>query len=163
MVLVKKYLAPLAILVMLSAALLVGCSGNNAAQENLAKNRQYMSSVNQIMDEFDSSMESFAASVKDGEVLALNAQLAAMNKAVDSLNALDVPSDMESIQDSYVKGTESLQKAMNLYVELYQDVKLPEHGTFDYATYNDRLAEVQQLYTDGKTQLEEADKKATEA
>lgn len=152
-----------ALMVALAAGLLAGCTPQNASQENQAKNRQYMSSVNTIMETFNSGMDDFATAVKDGEVLSLTAQLSVVSTAVDSLKALDVPQDMTDIQASYVKGAEELQTALTKYVELYQDVKVPQNGSFDYATYNDRLAEIQKHYSDGVAALQDADTKATEA
>ncbi len=151
------------LMVALAACLLAGCAPQNASHENQAKNRQYMSSVNTIMETFDSNMDDFANAVKDGEVLSLTAQLSSVATAVNELKALDVPEDMTDIQASYVKGAEELQTALSKYVELYQDIKVPEGGSFDYATYNDRLAEIQKHYSDGLAALQDADTKATEA
>lgn len=155
--------AVVALMIALVTGLLAGCAPQNASHENQAKNRQYMSSVNTIMETFDSNMDGFATAVKDGEVLSLTAQLSSVSAAVDELKALDVPQDMTDIQASYVKGAEELQTALSKYVELYQDVKVPEGGSFDYATYNDRLAEIQKHYSDGVAALQDADTKATEA
>ena len=89
-----------ALMVALAAGLLAGCTPQNASHENQAKNRQYMSSVNTIMETFNSGMDDFATAVKDGEVLSLTAQLSVVSTAVDSLKALDVPQDMTDIQAS---------------------------------------------------------------
>ena len=59
-------------------AALVGCSGENAEQNAQTQNRQYMSSVNTIMDTLNTNMEEFATAVKDGEVVSLDAQLEAV-------------------------------------------------------------------------------------
>ena len=108
-------------------------------------------------------MDGFSDAVKDGEVLSLNAKLASVNDCVDKLKALEAPEALKDVHDSYVKGAEELQTALKQYVALYEDVKLPEGGTFDFATYGDRLAEIQKHYSDGVVALEEGDAKATEA
>lgn len=158
----KRFLA-LIIMSFCMVALLVGCSASNPTQENQAQNRQYMSSVNQIMEQFDAQMADFASAVKDGEILSLTSQLSAVTTAVDSLKALDVPDDMKDIQDAYVNGVEELQTALQQYVQLYQEVELPPNGSFDFSTYADRLAEIQQHYSNGVASLQDADQKATDA
>ena len=153
----------IALLSVMLIGVLSGCGAQNASHENQAKNRQYMSSVNTIMETFNANMDGFAEAVKDGEVLSLTAQLSAVNTCVDDLKNLDVPEDMTDIQASYVKGAEELQTALSQYVSLYQEVKLPEGTNFDFATYGDRLAEIQKHYSDGVAALQDADIKATEA
>ena len=46
---------------------------------------------------------------------------------------------------------------------LYEDVKAPENGTFDFATYGDRLNDVKSHYEAGIQALESADQKAADA
>lgn len=150
-------------LVAVALMLLSGCSGTSQEEDQQAQNRQYMSSVNQIMDTLDSSMDDFATAVKDGEILSLSSQLSAVDDCVNSLNDLDVPDDMEDIQASYLDGAQKLQTALQLYVQLYQDVSIPENGSFDYTTYDSRISEIQQYYNDGLASIESADEQASQA
>ena len=137
-------------------AALVGCSGNNAEQDAQTQNRQYMSSVN-------TNMEEFATAVKDGEVVSLDAQLEAVNKCVDDLNALTPPEAMTDIHKSYVTGATEMQTALAAYVQLYEDVRAPASGSFDYSTYDSRLAEIQSHYDAGIAAFQDADSKAQSA
>lgn len=142
---------------------LVGCSGNDPAQDAQTQNRQYMSSVNTIMETLGTNMEDFSTAVKDGEVVSLDSQLDAVNKCVDDLNALTVPDAMKDIQTSYVNGATELQTALQDYVQLYEDVKAPQSGSFDYSTYDQRLADIQSHYDAGIAALQDADSKAQAA
>ena len=144
-------------------ALLAGCSSQDAQQDAQAQNRQYMASVNTIMGTLNENMDDFTTAVKDGEVVSLDSQLTAVNQAVSDLEALQAPDAMKDIQTSYVNGAKELQTALSDYVKLYEDVKAPESGTFDYGTYDSRLAEVQQHYDEGIKALQDADSKAQNA
>lgn len=151
-------------IVLASALMLSGCASNaQQANDPQTLNRQYMANVNQIMDEIDAQMTEFSTIVKEGEVVSLSTQLAAINNSVDKLKALSVPDEMKDIQSDYLKGTEELQTAFAAYVDLYEDVKAPENGTFDFATYGDRLNDVKSHYEAGIQALESADQKAADA
>lgn len=160
----SRMVAFAAAIVLASALMLSGCASNaQQANDPQTLNRQYMANVNQIMDEIDAQMTEFSTIVKEGEAVSLSTQLAAINNSVDKLKALSVPDEMKDIQSDYLKGTEELQTAFAAYVDLYEDVKAPENGTFDFATYGDRLNDVKSHYEAGIQALESADQKAADA
>lgn len=160
----SRMVAFAAAIVLACALMLSGCASNaQQANDPQTLNRQYMANVNQIMDEIDAQMTEFSTIVKEGEVVSLSTQLAAINNSVDKLKALSVPDAMKDIQSDYLKGTEELQTAFAAYVDLYEDVKVPENGTFDFATYGDRLNDVKSHYEAGIQALESADQKAADA
>lgn len=142
---------------------LVGCSGNTAEQDAQTQNRQYMSSVNTIMDTLNTNMEEFATAVKDGEVVSLDAQLEAVNTCVNDLNTITPPEAMTDIHKSYVTGATEMQTALAAYVQLYEDVNAPQSGSFDYSTYDSRLADIQSHYDAGIAAFQDADSKAQSA
>lgn len=160
----SRMVAFAAAIVLACALMLSGCASNaQQANDPQTLNRQYMANVNQIMDEIDAQMTEFSTIVKEGEVVSLSTQLAAINNSVDKLKALSVPDEMKDIQSDYLKGTEELQTAFAAYIDLYEDVKAPENGTFDFATYGDRLNDVKSHYEAGIQALESADQKAADA
>ena len=160
----SRMVAFAAAIVLACALMLSGCASNaQQANDPQTLNRQYMANVNQIMDEIDAQMTEFSTIVKEGEVVSLSTQLAAINNSVDKLKALSVPDAMKDIQSDYLKGTEELQTAFAAYVDLYEDVKAPENGTFDFATYGDRLNDVKSHYEAGIQAIESADQKAADA
>lgn len=161
----NKGLGVLACAVALFCALLLsGCaSGATQANDPQTLNRQYMANVNQIMEEINAEMTEFSTVIKDGEVVSLGTQLANINNSVDKLKELSVPDDMKDIQSDYLKATEELQSAFSAYVTLYEDVKAPESGSFDYTTYNSRLADIRSHYEAGIEALQSADQKAADA
>ena len=159
----KARIILVALLAVTCLAALVGCSGNNAEQDAQTQNRKYMSSVNIIMDTLNTNMEEFATAVKDGEVVSLDAQLEAVNKCVDDLNVLTPPEAMADIHKSYVTGATEMQTALSDYVQLYEDVKAPESGSFDYSTYDSRIADIQSHYDAGIAAFQDADSKAQSA
>lgn len=144
--------------------LLVGCSAANTQVANeQTKNRQYMATVNQIMEDINKEMQDFSDAVSEGEVISLDSQLSAVKKSVEELKNLEVPEAMKDIHDLYVQGAEEMQNALVKYVDLYQDVKAPEKGNFNYGTYNSRLDEIQKHYDAGVEALKKADDKAAAA
>ncbi|WP_251197588.1 hypothetical protein [Anaerotardibacter muris] len=159
-----RFAGILAALGIACALLLTGCaSGATQANDPQTLNRQYMANVNQIMEEIDAEMTEFATIIKDGEVVSLSTQLANINNSVDKLKDLSVPDDMKDIQSDYVKGVEELQSAFAAYVALYEDVKAPENGKFDYGTYGSRLDDVRSHYEAGIEAIQNADQKASDA
>ncbi len=144
--------------------LLVGCASSaTPADDEQTKNRQYMASVNQIMEKIDTQMVDFSTAVKGGEVISLSSQLTSVSENVDALKALTVPDAMKDTHALYVKGAEELQTTLKLYVQLYQDVAAPASGSFDYSTYASRLDEVKVHYDAGIQALKDADTKVSEA
>lgn len=144
-------------------AVLVGCADTSEQDDVQAKNRQYMSSVNQIMETLNTNMDGFVTAVKEGEVVSLSSQLSAVDQCVSDLNALDVPDAMSDIHASYVEGATELQTALKDYVDLYEEVKVPASGSYDYDDYQERLKDIQSHYDAGIKALEEADEAAQAA
>lgn len=148
----------------LCVTLLAGCSSDaNEEADAQTQNRQYMASVNTIMETLNDNMTEFSAAVKDGEVVSLSSQLSAVDTCVSDLEALTVPDAMKDIQTSYVNGAKELQTALSDYVDLYEDVKAPESGSYDYSDYDSRLADIQEHYDAGIQALQDADSKAQAA
>ena len=128
-------------------AALVGCASNNEQTDAQTQNRQYMSSVNTIMETLNTNMGAFSEAVKDGEVVSLSAQLSAVDQCVSDLEGLSVPDAMGDIHSSYVNGAKELQTALSSYVQLYEDVKAPANGVAPSgADYDSRMAEIQSHY-----------------
>jgi hypothetical protein len=143
-------------------ALLTGCMAPNAETDQ-DKNRKYMAAVNETMATMEDGLAEFDEAVKSGEVVTLSNDLSVVDEAVADLKAMEVPEAMKGAHESYVKGAEEMQTALKLYVQLYEDVKAPAEGDFDYGTYSDRLKEVQDHYDTAVSELEKADKLVSEA
>ena len=143
---------------------LVGCSASNEPTDAQTQNRQYMSSVNTIMETLNTNMDTFSKAVKDGEVVSLTAQLSSVDQCVSDLQGLTVPDAMGDIQSSYVNGAKELQTALSSYVQLYEDVKAPANGVAPSTSdYNSRMADIQSHYDAGIKALQDADSKAESA
>lgn len=160
----KMRLLLVAALSVVCLSALVGCSTSTTPQtDEQSLNRQYMSSVNTIMETMNTNMESFTEAVKQGEVVSLDAQLSAVDQCVNDLNALDVPDAMKDIHSQYTTAATEMQTALSGYVQLYEDVKAPASGSYDYSDYADRLAEIQSHYDAGVKALQDADDAAKNA
>lgn len=148
----------------LALAAFTGCvQQSNTANEQQSAGRQYMSSVNQTIEELSSRLESFEAAVSRGDAVTMRTQADNAFKTLDSLVAIEAPEELESVQAGYVEGCNKLKDALNAYVELYTEIdSATEEHPFDYSTYDERIKAVQERYDEGVSLLEEADKKAAE-
>ena len=148
----------------LMAAGLGGCAQqSNTATEQQTESRQYMATVNQTVEELANRLESFEEAVSRGDAVTMRTQADNAFKTLDSLASIEVPEGLEEVQSGYVDGCNDLKEALNAYIALYTEIdSATDEHPFDYSTYNDRIAAIQNQYNDGIAKLEAADKKATE-
>lgn len=149
--------------VMLMAAL-AGCMGqDNAAAKQQADNRQYMTQVNQKMEDLKTKLTSFTDAVSRGDVVGMRTQADNAYKALDELGKIEAPDDLKEIQQEYVDGTNKLKDALNSYIELYTEIEsATEAQPFDWNSYNQRIEDIKKTYDEGIGKLQSGDNKATE-
>lgn len=145
-------------------ATLGGCAPQDtAATQQQSANRQYMTQVNQVMDDLQGKLESFTDAVSRGDVVGMRTQADNAVKSIDELNKLEVPDDLKDIQQDYVDGTGKLKDALDAYVGLYTEIdSATDDQPFDYATYDQRVSDIQKQYDDGINKLKDGDSKAAE-
>lgn len=148
----------------LMVAALGGCAQQDtAATQQQSENRQYMTQVNQSMDDLKTRLESFTDAVSRGDVVGMRTQADNAYKAIDDLNNIDVPDALKDIQAEYVDGSNDLKDALNSYIELYTEIdSATEDQPFDYSTYDQRIQDIKKQYDEGIGKLQSGDNKATE-
>lgn len=148
----------------LMVAALGGCAQQDtAAAQQQSENRQYMTQVNQTMDDLKSRLESFTDAVSRGDVVGMRTQADNAFKAIDDLNNLNVPDALKDIQKEYVDGTADLKDALNSYIDLYTEIdSATEEQPFDYFTYDQRIQDIKSKYDEGIGKLQSGDNKASE-
>ncbi|WP_302397558.1 hypothetical protein [Eggerthella sinensis] len=148
----------------LMVAALGGCAQQDtAATQQQSENRQYMTQVNQSMDDLKTRLESFTDAVSRGDVVGMRTQADNAFKAIDDLNNIDVPDALKDIQAEYVGGSNDLKDALNSYIELYTEIdSATEDQPFDYSTYDQRIQDIKKQYDEGIGKLQSGDNKATE-
>ena len=149
----------------LAMGMLGGCASEATTEEEEAQqaNNEYMSSVNSIMEELDEELESFTDAVSRDDVVGMSTQADNAYEVLDELEELEAPEDLSEIHEDYLAGADSLEQALDAYVDLYTEIDAAEDDEdFDWSTYEDRLAEVQDLYDEGIAQFEAADTAAAE-
>ena len=148
----------------LMVAALGGCAQQDtAATQQQSENRQYMTQVNQSMDDLKTRLESFTDAVSRGDVVGMRTQADNAFKALDDLNNIDVPDALKDIQAEYVDGSNDLKDALNSYIELYTEIdSATEDQPFDYSTYDQRIQDIKKQYDEGIGKLQSGDNKATE-
>lgn len=150
--------------VTVSAALLGGCSAqNNQATEQQMENRQYMSQVNQTMEDLSGRLDGFSDAVARGDVVTMRTQVDDALSMLDNLSRTEAPEDLKEVQAAYVEGCDDLKAALNAYVDLYTEIEsATDEQPFDYGTYDERLQEIQDQYNKGIEALQSGDSKASE-
>lgn len=148
----------------LMVAALGGCAQQDTATtQQQSENRQYMTQVNQSMDDLKTRLESFTDAVSRGDVVGMRTQADNAFKAIDDLNNIDVPDALKDIQAEYVDGSNDLKDALNSYIELYTEIdSATEDQPFDYSTYDQRIQDIKKQYDEGIGKLQSGDNKATE-
>lgn len=148
----------------LMGAALTGCmQQDNAAAKQQTENRQFMTQVNQSMDDLKSRLSSFTDAVSRGDVVGMRTQADNAFKALDELGKTQPPDDLKDIQQAYVDGTNKLKDALNAYIELYTEIDSATAAQpFDWSTYDKRIADIKKTYDDGIGQLQSGDNKAQE-
>ena len=134
----------------LMVAALGGCAQQDtAAAQQQSENRQYMTQVNQTMDDLKSRLESFTDAVSRGDVVGMRTQADNAFKAIDDLSNLNVP--------------DALKDALNSYIDLYTEIdSATEEQPFDYSTYDQRIQDIKSKYDEGIGKLQSGDNKASE-
>ena len=147
-----------------AGAALAGCaSQESAATKQQSENRQYMTQVNQTMEDLQSRLDGFTDAVSRGDLVGMRTQADNAYKALDELGKLNVPDDLKDIQQEYVDGTTKLKDALNAYIELYTEIdSATEAQPFDYSTYDQRIADIKSQYDEGIGKLQSGDNKASE-
>ena len=146
----------------LMIAALAGCAqqGSRGDQDQLDR-RQYMSQVNQAMDDLQTMLVSFSDAVSRDDVVGMRTQADNAFKALDDLNGLEVPDAVKDIQQEYVDGTNSLKDALNAYIDLYTEIEsATDEHPFDWSSYDQRIAEIQAQYDAGIDKLKKGDEAA---
>lgn len=147
----------------LAIGALAGCTGQTAGSEQQDVNRQYLSQVNQVMDDLETSLASFTDAVSRNDVVGMQTQAENALSKLDSLDSIEAPEELSEVQQSYQDGTAQLREALSSYVALYTEISsATESQPFDWSTYDARLAEIQEKYDAGIDALEAGDKAAAE-
>lgn len=160
---ITERLATIAVATMLAlgALALPGCSATpapDAEAQAQAENRQYMTQVNQAMEDLSERLSSFNEAVSRGDVVTMRGAAEEASKAIASLESLEAPEALSGIRQGYVDGCNALKGALDSYVSLYAEIEsATEEAPFDYSAYADRIQEIQSLYDEGIAKLEEAD------
>lgn len=146
----------------LALTMLAGCAaaGSSATTEQ-SGNRQYMSQVNQVMDDLQTQLASFTDAVSRDDVVGMQTQADNALATLDDLESIEAPDDLSDVHQSYLDGASSLRDALTSYVALYTEISsATDAALFDWTTYEGRLADIQQSYDDGIEKMQEGDELA---
>lgn len=145
----------------LGLGMLAGCSSNSAVTQQQSDNRNYMSQVNQVMDDLESALANFTDAVSRDDVVGMQTQAENALATLDDLSGIEAPEDLADVKSGYEEGAGKLRDALNNYVALYTEISSSTDAQpFDWSTYDARLAEIQQGYDEGIAKLKETDELA---
>lgn len=143
-------------------AVLTGCSQTGtAANQQQGENRQYMSQVNQVMDDLETQLSGFTDAVSRDDVVGMQTQAQNALATLDDLESIEAPESLADVHQSYTEGAASLREALSDYVALYTEISsASESRPFDWATYEACLAEIQEKYDAGIEKMSAGDELA---
>lgn len=143
-------------------AVLTGCSQTGtAANQQQGENRQYMSQVNQVMDDLETQLSGFTDAVSRDDVVGMQTQAQNALATLDDLESIEAPESLADVHQNYMEGAASLREALSDYVALYTEISSAgESQPFDWATYETRLAEIQEKYDAGIEKMSAGDELA---
>ena len=147
----------------LCASVVAGCDSTTASTvtEEQQANRDYMAQVNQRMESLDADLEKFSDAVARQDVVSMRTQAESAFKALDALSTVEAPEALADVHASYVSGSAELREALSAYIDLYTEIQsATEQAPFDWSTYDQRIAAIQQLYNDGLAALGSGDEAA---
>ncbi len=143
----------------LCVSLISGCApttATNTLTEEQQANRDYMAQVNRAMESLGSSLEKFADSVARKDLVSMRVQAEDAFKSLDQLSATEAPEALADIRESYVSGTSELRQALSAYIDLYAEIEAAG-DSFDWSSYDQRVAQIQEHYNAGIAALESGD------
>lgn len=151
----------------LASFALAGCAGNaqqDAVSDEQSRNRQFMSQVNETVEEMGERLEGFDEAAARGDVVTMRSAAQNAFECISTLESMEAPEALTDIKQQYVDACGTLRDALSAYVDLYAEVEsATDDAPFDYSSYEARLAEIQDQYNKGIELLQNADKAATEA
>lgn len=132
-------------------------------EDEVTQNRQYMSELNQNVEELSDKLEGFVEAASRGDVVTMQSQADNAFKVITDIESLQAPDDLEELKTGYTEACNKLRTALNDYITLYAEITQDASGdSFPYSTYNERINAIQQQYNDAIAQLESTDNTATE-
>lgn len=148
------------------AAALAGCAAPQQQQpadqkDSVAENRQYMSALNQMSDDLSERLAGFTDAVSRNDSVGMRTQADDAFQVIEKMKEQDAPEDLTELKEGYLQACEDLEDALSGYIDLYDEVAAAG-SDFDYATYQDRIEQVQDAYNSAAETLEQTDQKATE-
>lgn len=150
------------------ALALAGCSTSQQSlqqqdEDQVTLNRQYMSDLNQNVQELSERLEDFVDAVGHGDVVTMQSQADNAFKVITTIESLQAPDDLEELKEGYTQACEKLRDALNEYITLYAEITGEAGGnSFNDAAYAERINSIQQKYNEAIAQLESTDNTATE-
>ncbi len=147
---------------------LAGCTAPQAANQEEDKDQtltstQYMAKVNQLVEKLDERLQGFNEAVSREDAITMRTQADNAFAVLDEIAAIEPPEELKDLREQYIKGCDQLKDALNSYVTLYTELSnATQSEPFDYASYPDRIEQIQDQYDEGIKTLEDADKAATE-
>lgn len=147
----------------LAASVLGACTTTTATTATTAQqdNRNYMSQVNQKMQDLDTSLDAFVDAVSRQDVVNMKTQADNAFKSIDELNDITAPDELSDVQKGYADGTAQLKQALSDYIQLYTEIQsATSDSPFDWSTYDQRVSTIQGEYDAGVQALQAADEAA---
>jgi hypothetical protein len=118
-----------------------------------------MSTMNQKAEDLSTRLDSFVDAVSREDLVSMKIQAESAYEVLDQMINLEAPSDLSEVKDNYDNGIVKLKEALSNYINIYSEL---ESSDLDKSAYDEQIAAVQTLYTEGIDAIKQADQKAQE-
>jgi hypothetical protein len=118
-----------------------------------------MSTMNQKAEDLSTRLDSFVDAVSREDLVSMKIQAESAYEVLDQMIALEAPEELSEVEGNYDNGIAKLKEALGNYIDIYSEL---ESASLDKSTYDEQIAAVQALYTEGIDAIKQADQKAQE-
>lgn len=145
------------------ALTLSGCFGGTVQQVDTAatQSRQFMSNLNAAVQDMNTRLIEFNDAVSRGDLVTMRSSAENAFEVISTIESLEVPEQLAAVKNGYLEACGKLREALNSYLDLYTELSAAG-GTMDSVVYQERLDEIQNLYNQAISMIQETDTKATQ-
>ena len=132
----------------------------SAVEKAESYNRQFMSQINSVVEDYSEKLNEFSLAVSQGNVVNMTTLAQASAIITEDMKNIEASNDMEKIRDAYYDAMVALNASLDQYVNLYSEVSALGGSAADTTTVQSGITQVQEAYDSGLQLLKDADELA---
>ena len=132
----------------------------SAVEKAESYNRQFMSQINSVVEDYSEKLSEFSLAVSQGNVVNMTTLAQASATITEDMKNIEASNDMEKIRNAYYDAMVALNASLNQYVSVYSEISALGESVADAAAVQSGITEVQAAYDAGLQLLKDADELA---